>query len=81
MNPDPAARGKELGEENADGENCIGTGGHGKSSSGVGMQFNTFELIVSKLISIYFLQVVINPLVDTMCQIYLNSLKNNYIQV
>jgi len=37
MNPDPAARGKELGEENADGENCIGTGGHGKSSSGVGM--------------------------------------------
>jgi len=37
MNPDPAARGKELGEENADGENCIGTGGHGKSSGGVGM--------------------------------------------
>ncbi len=81
MNPDPAERGKELGEENADGEHCIGTGGHGTRSGGVGMQFDTFELIVSKLIYIYFLQVVINPLVDTMCQIHLNSLKNNYIQV
>ncbi len=32
MNPDPAERGKELGEENAAGDHSEGTGGHGKSS-------------------------------------------------
>jgi hypothetical protein len=30
MNPDPAKRGRKLGEENADGVNCVGTGGHGQ---------------------------------------------------
>jgi hypothetical protein len=34
MNPDPAERGKELGEENAYGGQSVGTGGHGKSSGG-----------------------------------------------
>jgi hypothetical protein len=28
MNPDPAARGKQLGEENALGGQSVGTGGH-----------------------------------------------------
>jgi hypothetical protein len=28
MNPDPAARGAELGRENADGYKSVGTGGH-----------------------------------------------------
>jgi len=37
MNPDPAERGKELGEENAYGGNCVGTGGHGKGSGGGSM--------------------------------------------
>jgi len=31
MNPDPAARGAELGRENAEGGQSIGTGGHGTS--------------------------------------------------
>ncbi len=28
MNPDPAARGAELGRENAQGGHSVGTGGH-----------------------------------------------------
>ncbi|CAF2910066.1 unnamed protein product, partial [Rotaria sp. Silwood2] len=32
MNPDPAERGKELGEDNAYGGYSVGTGGHGTSS-------------------------------------------------
>ncbi len=32
MNPNPAERGRELGEENACGGQCVGTGGHGKCS-------------------------------------------------
>jgi hypothetical protein len=35
MNPDPAERGKQLGEENAYGAHSTGTGGHGKNK-GVG---------------------------------------------
>jgi len=35
MNPDPAERGKELGEENAYGGSCVGTGGHG-TRNGIG---------------------------------------------
>jgi hypothetical protein len=35
MNPDPAERGKELGEENAYGAHSTGTGGHGVNN-GVG---------------------------------------------
>ncbi|CAF2731225.1 unnamed protein product [Rotaria sp. Silwood2] len=31
MNPDPAARGAELGRENAQGNHSVGTGGHGVS--------------------------------------------------
>jgi hypothetical protein len=31
MNPDPAKRGAELGRENAEGGQSIGTGGHGTS--------------------------------------------------
>jgi hypothetical protein len=34
MNPDPAQRGKELGEENAWGGHSVGTGGHGGVSGG-----------------------------------------------
>ncbi len=34
MSPDPAERGRQLGEENADGENCVGTGGHGTRNGG-----------------------------------------------
>jgi hypothetical protein len=33
MNPDPAIRGKELGEENAEGGQSIGTGGHGANGA------------------------------------------------
>jgi hypothetical protein len=36
MSPDPAERGRELGEENAYGGTSVGTGGHGKAS-GCGM--------------------------------------------
>ncbi len=36
MSPDPAERGRELGEENAYGGHSVGTGGHGKCS-GCGM--------------------------------------------
>ncbi len=36
MNPNPAERGKQLGEENADGGHSVGTGGHGWS--GVNMK-------------------------------------------
>ena len=35
MNPDPAERGKKLGEENAYGAHSVGTAGHGKNN-GVG---------------------------------------------
>ncbi len=31
MNPNPAERGRQLGEENADGGHSVGTGGHGWS--------------------------------------------------
>jgi hypothetical protein len=34
MSPDPAERGRQLGEDNADGENCVGTGGHGTRNGG-----------------------------------------------
>ncbi len=34
MNPDPAERGRQLGEESADGEHCVGTGGHGIRNGG-----------------------------------------------
>jgi hypothetical protein len=37
MSPDPAERGKQLGHENAQGGQCVGTGGHGTSSSSAGM--------------------------------------------
>jgi hypothetical protein len=33
MNPDPAQRGKQLGEENAEGLHSVGTGGHGTSGA------------------------------------------------
>ena len=33
MNPDPAKRGKQLGEENAEGGQSVGTGGHGASGA------------------------------------------------
>jgi hypothetical protein len=36
MSPDPAERGKQLGHENAQGGQSIGTGGHG-AGSGAGM--------------------------------------------
>ena len=37
MNPDPAERGKQLGHENAQGGQSVGTGGHGTGSGGAGM--------------------------------------------
>ncbi|CAF0762391.1 unnamed protein product [Rotaria sordida] len=38
MAPDPAERGKQLGHENAQGGQCVGTGGHGTSSGGCSNQ-------------------------------------------
>lgn len=37
MSPDPAERGKQLGHENAQGGQSVGTGGHGVGSGGAGM--------------------------------------------
>ncbi|CAF3345900.1 unnamed protein product [Rotaria sp. Silwood1] len=36
MNPDPTERGRQLGHENADGGQCVGTGGHGPSGTNFG---------------------------------------------
>ena len=46
MSSDPAERGKQLGHENAQGGQSVGTGGHG-ASSGAGMFVNFNELIIS----------------------------------
>jgi hypothetical protein len=45
MNPDPAARGAELGRENADGYKSVGTGGH-RHHSGCGVNCGKFLLVV-----------------------------------
>jgi hypothetical protein len=37
MSPDPAERGKQLGHENAQGGQSVGTGGHGTGSNSAGM--------------------------------------------
>jgi hypothetical protein len=36
MSPDPAERGKQLGHENAQGGQSIGTGGHGTGNGSIG---------------------------------------------
>jgi hypothetical protein len=37
MSPDPAERGAQLGHENAQGGQSVGTGGHGEGSGNAGM--------------------------------------------
>ncbi len=37
MSPDPAERGKQLGHENAQGGQSVGTGGHGANAGNAGM--------------------------------------------
>ena len=41
MSSDPAERGKQLGHENAQGGQSVGTGGHGAGSGSAGMFFSS----------------------------------------
>ncbi|CAF2853882.1 unnamed protein product [Rotaria sp. Silwood2] len=50
MSSDPAERGRQLGHENAQGGQSVGTGGHGISSGSSSRQFDEFKLIVFKLL-------------------------------
>ncbi|CAF1306944.1 unnamed protein product [Rotaria sp. Silwood1] len=47
MNPDPAARGAELGRENAQGGHSVGTGGHGATRTQISQVRNVQDQLIS----------------------------------
>ncbi|CAF3723579.1 unnamed protein product [Rotaria sp. Silwood1] len=47
MNPDPAARGAELGRENAQGGHRVGTGGHGATRTQISQVKNVQDQLIS----------------------------------